>query len=280
MSDFTNSKPALGAVYPINALDTSWNRLEPLITPEEVRTQHLFGIPLVSFFPDPVTGKRQVFTNEIIKEVIVRSVSIVETETNLDIFPIQRREKHDWDRALYMSFGYFQLLHKPCSSIEQISVSPPDNSDIFIVPPLWVETARLQYGNVNIIPLLVSLQTQGGVVQATTAGAAVFLSIFSNRNYVPSFWAINYTTGFPNGNLPRIFNELIGTVAAMEILGMLAATYRYQSVSLGIDGMSQSQSGPGPQLFAVRMQQLTDKRKMLTKKLRSMYGDNLFSSNV
>lgn len=280
MADYSQSKPGVGAVYPVNAIDTAWNRLEPLVTPEQVRTRYLFGIPLISRFKDPVTGRPQIMTNDILQDYINRAVNIAEIETGLDIFPVQRDEKHAWDRNDYMSFGYFRTEHRPASSVDQLAVVPPNNDVIFIVPPEWIETARLAVGQINIIPLLVALTSAGGTIQATTAGAAVFLSMFSDRSFMPDFWRIRYTSGFPDGRLPTVINDLIGTICAMNILGMLAATYRLTSTSLGIDGMSQSNSGPGPQIYAIRLEQLADQRKMLVNKLKSMYGIKLFSGQV
>src|SRR6185369_13911889 len=111
-----------------------------------------------------------------------------------------------------------------------------------------------------------------------STGGAFFLSILGNRQWIPAYWKITYTSGFKDGMVPRVINELISTIAAMEILSQLAATYaRVQSHSLGIDGLSQSVSTPGPAVFQVRIQELTDKRKALVGKIRAKYGTKLFS---
>lgn len=275
------SKATVGAVFPAQVSQSQSVHLEPLITPEQLVTRHLFGIPLVSGVKNPLTGRADVMTAEKLKDIIEGAVTQAEVESHLDIMPVQRVEKHAWDRNDYLSFGYFRLEHRPCSALQEIAVSPPDNSTIFIVPLQWIEVARLAYGQVNIIPLLVAMTSGGGVVTSTPAGASVFLAIFSDRTWLPDFWRVTYTSGFPDGKMPRIVNELIGTIAAMEVLSQLAATYAHATgTSLGIDGLSQSVSGPGPQRYQQRMTELVDKRKKIARKIRVMYGQSIFSGQV
>lgn len=275
------SKATVGCVFPPQVVQSQHAHLEPLITPTQLRDRHLFGIPLVSGIKDPLTGRAAVMTDEKLLDIILGAVSQAEVETHLDIMPVQRSEKHPWDRNDYLAFGYFRLEHRPVSALQKIEVSPPDNSSIFIVPLEWIEVARLAYGQVNIIPLLVAMTSSGGVVQATTAGASVFLAIFSDRMWLPDFWRIEYTSGFPDGQMPRIINELIGTIAAIEVLSQLAATYAHAtSTSLGIDGLSQGVSGPGPQRYKLRIDELEAKRKTLKNKVKTIYGLKIFSGQV
>jgi hypothetical protein len=278
MADYTKTKGR--AVWPDNATDTAWNRLEPLVTADQVRTQHLFGIPLYSAIRDPRTNQPQEMTDDIIRVIIERAVSIAEMETGLDIMPVQRAEKHPFDRAEYESFGYFRTLHRPVASIEALKVVPSNNVPVYDVPLEWVEVGSLPMGQINIVPLTVATN-MSGYQPVQSAGGAVFLSIFASRTWMPGFWEITYTSGFVDGKLPKIVNELIGVIAAMEVLSMLGATYaRTNSTSLGIDGMSQSVSTPGPQVFLARLQDLETKRKWITSKLKAKFGLRLFSGNV
>jgi hypothetical protein len=81
--------------------------------------------------------------------------------------------------------------------------------------------------------------------------------------------------------IPVPVNDLIGYYAAIEILSMLAATYaRSTSQSLSIDSFSQSAGGPGPQLFAKRMEELMALRDALKKKIKTAYGQKIFSGQV
>lgn len=279
MADYTKTKTGIGGVFPDNALETTWNRLEPLVTPEKVKARHLFGIPLVSAMKDPLSGKAQVYTDDMIRDTIDRAVSMVEEEVGIDIFPTQQNEKQAFDRNEYESFGYFRLHRRPIASIEKLSITPPSGGDIYVIPLEWVETAYMHRGQINLIPLGNSIAY--GTPADVGSGGALFLNVLGNQPWIPAFWQVTYTSGYPDGLVPKYVNELIGTVAAMEVLSSLAATYaKSTSHSLGIDGLSQSVSTPGPQLFKVRYEELQEKQKKLVKKLRTEYGLNIFSGNV
>jgi hypothetical protein len=90
-----------------------------------------------------------------------------------------------------------------------------------------------------------------------------------------------YTTGFKEGAIPKTINQLIGVIAAMETLSLLATTYsRTTSSSLGIDGLSQSLSTPGQEIFKQRMEELGAKRKWLTSRLQARFNTSFVIENA
>ena len=280
MAILTNSKPGVGAVYPSNAIDAELQRLEPMVGPYQIRTRHLFGLDLVSKMRDSITKKPMVMTDAIIQDIIIGAISQAETECMIDISPVQRREKYPFDRQAYESFGYIKTLHRPVNSIQKLSVTPANNIDVFTLPLDWVEVAYFHRGQINIIPMTAAF-IQGGMVPASTAGGAIFFAIMGNRSWIPAYWQLEYITGYPDSTVPRIVNELIGTIAAQEILSMLAATNAgNNSHSLGIDGLSQSVSTPGPEIYKNRYNELAEKRAGLVKKIKSLYDRKIFSSHV
>lgn len=279
MGDYTNSKSGPGVVFPDNAVETGWNRVEPLVSPEQVRNRHLFGIPLVSAMPDPLSGRAQVYTDDLVRDTIDRAIALVEAETGLDIFPIRSKEKHPFCKQDYESFGYLRLERRPVASVEKMTITPPSGNDLYQIPNEWIETAYLPKGQLNLIPIGNSIAY--GSPGQVGSGGALFLNVLGNMSWVPAFWQIEYTSGFPDGMMPKIVNELIGVVAAMEILSQLAATWGAStSHSQGMDGLSQSISTPGPQIFKARLDDLAPKRLALTKKLKTQYGVSLFSGSV
>jgi hypothetical protein len=281
VADFNFSRNNVGAVYPIGAIESSWDRLEPLITPELLCTRFLFGIPLVSRIKDPITGKYQVMTQDIIKDFIDQAVSLSETELGIDIFPLQRKEKISYDVVEFRNLGYVQLSWRPINNIESMSITMPNEQDVFDIPLEWVDCAMLYCAKLHLMPLTLALKSGSMAPLSAMSGGAVFLSLFSSRTWVPHLWSVRYTTGFPNGNLPKPINQYIGVVAAMEILSVLAATYaRYTSTSLSIDAISESVSTPGPQLFRIRLEELASKREWLCEKLKAFYGLHFLSNNV
>jgi hypothetical protein len=280
--DDGQSKGGRGLVFPDGANNdgTTWDRSAPLITAEQLRNKHLFGIPLFSNLRHPVTGQLAEFTDPMIEDAIQDAAAKVEFETGLTLFPTSFEEKPPFDKHLYDSCFYLKTKNRPVMSIELLRVTPSNEQDIFDVPIEWIETANLHRGQVNVIPYSIAMTRAGTAVPAAGSGAA-FLSGFGWKNWIAAFWRIKYTAGFPSGKVPKVVNELIGAVAAMEILSMLASTYgKGQSSSLSIDGMSQSSSSPGPEIFTRRLKDLADKRVWLTSKLKAWAGLKLMVGTI
>jgi hypothetical protein len=92
-------------------------------------------------------------------------------------------------------------------------------------------------------------------------------------NFVPLFWTVEYTAGFPDGLVPKIANELIACVAAMDVLRQLGATHAMvTSSSLGLDGWSQNTSSPGPNIYEPAIAALKEKRDQIKGRLKAMFG--------
>jgi len=277
------SKPGIGDVYPINARYDSYGVMEPLVVPAILRQRHLFGIPLVSLAVDPTTGKRQVMTDDIIEDRIRSAVGMAELELHMDIMPKVRNDKFPFDRPAYQALGYMVLPKRPVISLEKISVTSSDGTNLYTLPPQWIETAYIHTGQINIIPINIGFQygamttgTQGG-----NPGGLFFLAILGQNHWIPAYWKADYTTGFPDGKLPIVVNELIGIIAAIDILALLATTNaRNSSHSIGVDGLSQSISTPGPQIYDTRITMLMERKQTLINKLRALYGQKLFTGVI
>jgi hypothetical protein len=280
MGDYSKTKSGLGAQIPDGAVETSWDDCGPLITPEEVRRIHLWGIPLVSAIKNPMTGKADVMDDGLLSRFIEEAVSLAEMEAHIEIFPRIHDERHPYDQKAMDSFGYMVVRHRPVQSIEKLSITSSDNVHIWDVPLAWVDTGYLHQGQIQMMPFAVGTQSGGTIPIISPTGQGLLPSLF-RFNWVPGLWNVSYTTGFRNGSIPKIVNHLIGVVAAMETLSMLATTYaRSQSSSLGIDGLSQSISTPGPQLFDTRLGVLAEKRKWLIRKIQRTCGLGFWSDNV
>jgi len=280
MADYTNSKDGLGRLSPENAVAVQFEDLEPLLTPEQLINLHLKGLNLRSAVRNPFTGKYDVWTNDDLKEYIINAVALAEAESNLEIFPVQHKEKLPFDRCEYKSFGYIPLRHRPVSSLQSLRVVTSSEQAVYALPLEWVDVGYLSQGYVYILPLTIAVKE--GVIQPLLAGpgGSAFLALFGSNPYVPAFWEAEYTTGFKDGLIPKLVNQYIGVIAAMEVLSAIAATYaRTTSSSLGIDSLSQSSSGPGAQLFAPRLEDLASKRKWLMTRLKAKFGMSIISSN-
>ena len=280
-----------GQVFPENATDSSWGRLEPLMTPDQLRIRMLFGLSLVSRIKDPITHKPMVMTDEIIKDYIRLAVNEAEELLDLIIFPTKFSEKLAFDRCDYEAWGYMKLSHRPVYLMERLTVMPSNDQPVFTVPLTWIETSALAHGQLNLMPLTLSIGNSTGLGNYGNygvmgpggggAGSALFLSLFQQTRWLPSFWQADYEAGFPNGLLPITINEVIGNIAAINILSMIAATWAFAtSTSLNVDGLGQSVGTPGPNIFTVRIGELQAQLKMLVNKFKARYQTKFAIGNV
>ena len=269
------------SVYPEQVVDgQNADRVEPLLTPDKLVERYLFGIPLVSQIKNPMTGRPDVKTPDALKDHIVRALQYVEQQIGIDIQPVQREEQIAFDRIAMEQYGYFRARRKPILSIDELAIVPANNEDeinIYTLPKEWISLTHANKGQINIVPV-VAATSEVFTQVATANGAAFLLSFIRQLPWAPSYWRLTYTSGFPEGKLPVWLNEIIGCRAAMDILSDLAATFRVASYSLGIDGISQSQSTPGPQVYRVKMQELQEKYDKLFKKAKALYGVKLATS--
>lgn len=280
MPIYTDSKGPPGGMGPPNASASVWSRLEPLITPDQLKSRFLKGIPLTLKIKDPSTGKPFMITDEELKDYIDRALDFAEQETGLYFMPTKFSEKLPFQRQDWESLGYFQLPRRPISSIDSLTVRLADGGDVFVFPNEWIETANLIWGQINLIPL--AFQAAGtGTGLVGGSGSTVFFNSLWNRQWVAALFGVEYTVGFPDGMVPKTVNELVGTIAAMRTLSQLGAAQAGQnSVSISLDGQSQSVSGPGPDRYRTRMEELGNDRKMLVKKLKKTFGTNFVVGTV
>ncbi len=282
MAIFTGgSKFNPGAQNPENATDAGWQRNEPLLTPQQLRDRFLFGLPLVSFEPDPVTGMVQVMGDDLLEELIEEALILVEQELDLHLMPTQVLERAPWDKNLYMSMGAMWARQRPIASIEEITIQSQDGQILYRIPQEWIETGLLEKGQIGIIPLTVVSLSGTPTASPTSSGAAAYLNLMAQQSWVPAYWMIKYTTGYINGLLPKQVNQVIGCQAAIEALTQIAATNaRNSSASLSIDGLSQSKGNAGPSIYDPRITELKEKKEMLVGKLKARYGRKLFSGTL
>lgn len=272
-----------GGQYPIDVACTAWGRLEPLITVDMLKSRFMLGIPMQLRIKDPETGKPFKITDDQLKDLIHTHVTTAEEEAGLVIMPTQFVERIPFQRQDWESFGYFRVSHRPLASIEAFNCTLSDGSAAFSFPTQWLEMGNsISMGQINVIPLAFQAFSAGtGIIGQEATGNATFFNAVVNRNWLAALFSVTYTAGFKDGLVPIPVNQLIGTIVAMEVLSMIAAAYAWvSSSSLGIDGLSQSVSTPGPQRFVVRIGELEKQRALLVKKLKGKYATKLVSGSI
>ena len=276
----SNNQAQVGSNLPTGATDASeWSRVEPLITPDQLVGRHLFGIPLVSAQIDPITKRAAVMTPDMIKDHISRAVSRLELEAGFNVFPVEHTVRLPFDRNEYLSFGYLQLPHRPVTSVHSLTVSTATGNTVYSVPLEWLAPGNLIRGQVTLVPLQAAFLASGVVSNPTGSGAA-FLSILGANGWIPEYWQVKYISGFQEGKIPRVVNELIGCIAAIDILSLLATTRTANSTSLGMDGVSQSVGTAGPQVYDGRITKLEETKQILLNRLKTVYALKGFSGTL
>jgi hypothetical protein len=275
MSDFTQTKSYGTAMYPVHALETSGltRRAEPIITPEQLVSRYLKGIPLRlpngdAYTPDELKDRIYLATNE------------AELLLGRNIYREKFKQKVPFDYSLYRAYIHIRSEHGPIISLEHLAIVSADKNTIFEIPPTWIESANFSKNLINVIPLLAAYGVN--TVQGAVGNAGIaFLTVIDGLNWVPAYWEISYTAGLSNteGLIPTPVNELIGICAAIGILSSIAALFIHTSQSLSQDGISQSSSGPGPRIYQLRIEELMRRRDEIVKKLKALFSSRYFVDN-
>lgn len=272
MADYTNSKSREQKAFKPDALETSnlLKTVEPLLTPELLVSRYLKKVDLKDYNSDEL------------KDYINRAVNESELLLKMNIFPVQYKERLPFDRALYKSFVFTKVNHGPVTSVDKWTIESSNGETIFSIPNSWVEMGNAHKRIINIVPILSVFGTSGLSDGQPSNAGLIFLNAVSNSNWIPAFFSITYTAGLcgDEGKIPMIVNEIVGMTATINLLSDLQTQYLYNSQSIGQDGISQSSSGPGNQVFLPRIQFLTEKRDNLIERIKGIFYNKIFMSNI
>jgi hypothetical protein len=251
------------------------SRVEPVMTPELFRKRFMLGLPKVLSNGDEIT-------DDILKDKIVRATNRAEIELGVHIDPVEMTDRLPFDRNLFRSFVHLRTTKRPIQSVKQVAIFSSNQEALFELPTDWVDMGQAINGQLNVIPFLAAYSRGAGTVTTATNSGIAFLATLEAQKWLASYWNITYTTGLCNkaGEIPVIVNDLIGTLAAIEILSLLGPTDPYTSASLGQDGISQSHSSAGIQRFQNRLGELVAERDRLISKLKGLWKTKIFVSNI
>lgn len=277
--NFKYTKSYGTSMYPVHALQTSGllKRIEPFLTPEQLRSRFLKGIPLVFANGDA-------FSDDDFKDRINLAQNQAEINLKVTITRELRQEKLPFKSQDYKAYMHMKAEQGPICSIHQLAIVSADKNNVFEIPANWIETANFSKSIINVIPIMAAYgvnSVQGAGGNASNGSGVAFLSMLDGMNWVPAYWQIQYTSGLSNqeGAVPVVVNEYIGALAAIDILSQIAATFIYNSQSQTQDGISQSSSGPGPRIYLTRIEDLEKKKTALEKKLKTILSQNFYVGN-
>ena len=275
MADYINSKNFGTKVYPVEAFSTSdlMQRCEAILTPDLLVSRYLKSQE------KEVKAK---YSNDELKDRINLAMNEFELQSGMRVNKVQDKQRIPFDRDLYKSFVYIKTNHGPILSVEEIQIQSSNGENIYNLPATWIEVGHAHKRQLNLVPIL-SIFGAAGLQdgQASNAGL-IFLQAINNFQWLPAFFTVKYTHGLCNqeGGVPIPVNEIIGMVAAIELLSDLQSANKYNSTSVSQDGISQSASSSGPQIYAKRIEDLTTKKDLAMKRLKAVFSNKYFLSNI
>jgi hypothetical protein len=274
--DFYRDKQFVSAGYPVHCSRTSglMSRCEPILTPQLLISRYLKGIPLA--FPNGDS-----YSAEDIKDQIRLAMNEIEMLCKITLTREQFTDKVPFDIALYKSFIFLKTEQNPVLAVQDVSIVSSDGYKVFTIPSAWLESSNFSKGIVNVVPILgaYSVATGGGI---SAYGGIPYLNVFSQLTFVPGFWQIVYQTGVSKieGQFPTVINDLIGTVAAINMLSVITNMFLTTSQSLSRDGISQSSSSPGIRMFLPYIEELSKKRDLLIGKVKATFATKFLISQI
>lgn len=230
-------------------------RYLPLPTPASMRATVLFGIPLRSYLTN------EEITDEAIQHYIDQSISEIEHTLDLYITPVVFKEQHDYSRhQMFWSFGYFKVNHGPVLDVSKLELTFNNGNSIYGAPaminvPLEFVHVQPREMTIQIVP------TTGATLSSFIATLYAGLAFHAFNASIISSWPgaihVEYRAGFENDKVPALLVSLIENLAAWKLLSTLGPViFPHNSVSIGIDGTSQSVGTLGPSFLQNRLNEL------------------------
>lgn len=241
------------APFPASNIDQGENppmRYGSIPTPASMKNTSLFGIPLRSYLTN------QEVSDEAIQQFINQSISEIEHELDIYITPVVFKERHDYSRHQnFWSFGYMKINHSPILNVQKFLLT--FNNGVQGAPPLvdipleYIHT-QPQEGTVQLVP------AQGVTISGLIVSIYSGLGFHAFNSQMLSNWPgaveITYEAGFEKDKVPALIAGLIDNLAAYKLLSLMGPVlFPHNSVSIGIDGTSQSVGTLGPGFLQNRL---------------------------
>ncbi len=258
-------------VFPERATSSpGFDRHETLLTPGDLKVRYLHGVDLNDDKANPLP-------DEMIQFAIDSAISLLEHDLEITISPTEYKESHDYKMEDYWNWGIIQLNHKPIIGVPEVKlvvVPDPDgepNQGIVTFPKNWIRTSPMN-GQIQIAPV-------SGSIGEFNIGQVMFLPrlLVFNQTF-PNFFHVTYTSGFEQDKIPKIISQVIGLIAAIDVLaiaGDLILGAGVASTSIGIDGLSQSVTSTASAenlAYSARIKLYQTKLKEAMGTLRKYYG--------
>ena len=230
-----------------------------LMSVQQFKDRFLAGLPTTDASGNPLPDELYTFA---------LAAAVGNAERNLDIAILPRviiDEKHAYFEPNSRSQPLrFRTNLCPVMSVEAVRILFPFMQEAV---PLPGDQVIWQAGNGSI-----TLFLRYGVSTFVAGGLTAFaLGVINNLSTCPEVYRIDYTAGFPMGQVPAELINYVGMMAAfpiLETLGDIINGPGVASASFGVDGLSQSISAGG---YGARLQIYANQIESATRQLRLAY---------
>lgn len=242
-------------------------RFKSLPTPDDLKAHVLFGIPLTSSITN------ETLSDTALQFYIDTAISEIEHILDIHITPVKFREKHDYKRHHFTwNYNYLKVDHGPILTVEKLELSFTNDQDVdgFVNFPLEHVHVQPQEHTIQLVPAFGT--SLSGFLLSAFSGTQFHALRATGVTDFPGGVRVEYTAGFCEGKIPAIFIELIETIAALKLLSILGPIlFPQTSVSIGIDGASQSTGSFGPKHLNDRIDQLEKQRETQLAAVKGYY---------
>jgi hypothetical protein len=256
--------------FPLRAVDElqpSVDRYSPLPLATDIKAHKLFGIPLKS----SLTG--ETLPDSTIDFYINAAISELEHILDISITPVVYYDKYDYIRERFTwSYNYLKVDHSPILNVEKVELSFSNDMDVngFVQFPLEHVHVMPQEGVIQLVPAFGT--SLSGFLMSAFSGTQFHALRATGMTDFPGGLRVKYTAGFNQDKIPYEIVQTIETMAAIQILSLMGPVFQpNNSVSIGIDGVSQSTSTPGVRFFMERLDMLTKERDRQIDLLKGYY---------
>lgn len=241
------------------------NDYDAVLTVENLVNNFMFGLDLTD-------DDGNQFPRGMLEFAIKAAVDSLEKTLCVRIKPTQiLNEMQDYYRSDYLDFAFVQLNEYPIVSVERVAIKYPTAQTEIEFPTEWYQINRV-HGQVHLIP------TSGSLSQILMGRGGDYLTfVWKGWDWMPNMWRINYTAGFPVGQIPNDLIAVVGKMACfypLNIAGDLVGGIAIASKSIGIDGLSQSintTSSAENAGYSARLRQYERELKIEIPRLQTFY---------
>ncbi len=202
------------------------------ITVDRLKSDYLIGI-------EPM-NKGKPLPKSFYERWLQTSITHIEKEAQIAIRTHTfKKEPHAYDARDYSNFCFIQLFNRPVLRVDALHAVFPTGTILLDFPKEWLRVDS-NAAALQVVPTQGSLSTF-----LLGRGGAYLPFLFQNISYLPEFWQIDYTAGFPAGQLPEDVVDAVYKRCVIDVLaqiGDLVYGPGVTSVSSSIDGFSESKS--------------------------------------